>query len=55
MTKKKRPKDAARAPLARHPANPKAQRSGSGFHEPARYSKKERRANRRSAAEDADL
>ncbi len=50
--KKKRPSGGN--PSARRPANPKASRSGSGFHEPSRYSKKDRRAGRRSAAEDAD-
>jgi hypothetical protein len=39
--------------VARRPANPKASRSGSGFHEPSRYSKKDRRAGKRPM--DADV
>ena len=50
--KKKRPKDPGG--VARRPANPKAQRSGSGFHEHSRYSKKDRRSGERSASEEAD-
>ncbi len=45
MPNEKRPKDGRI--VARRPADPKAQKSGSGFHEPAKYSKRDRRAGKR--------
>jgi hypothetical protein len=49
--KPKRPKDRT---VARRPANPKASRSGAGLHEASRYSKKDRRAGKRRAADDRE-
>lgn len=37
---------------ARRPADPKAMKSGSGFHSASRYLKRDRRAGKRPAADD---
>ncbi len=44
MANKKRPKSRV---VARRPADPKAQKSGSGFHTEAKYSKRDRAAGKR--------